>query len=290
LIHVATVHWGTDRWIDAQLRYLDRFLPAPFRIYAFLNNVPPGHESKFFYSSDEPIKQHAVKLNVLAEFIRASADRPSDVLIFIDGDAFPTARLQPLIDDRLERHSLIAVQRYENLGDLQPHPCFCMTTVGFWHEIGGDWKPGHTWLDVSGKRLTDVGGNLLGLLDRAGVDWYRLRRVNIHNPHPILFGFYGDEEHGAVVYHHGAGFRGAPERIARLGGGEPRLEVTVRAKAIDHLRKYSASASELLLRLHPVTRMERRLAEQEQRLAEPVFSQIEQDEAFWRAFLSQGSA
>jgi len=289
LIHVATVHWGTERWIDLQLRYLDRFLPRPYRVYAFLTGVPAGHESKFFYSSVEPIKEHAVKLNVLAEIIRLSADDPSDVLIFIDGDAFPVAPLQPLIRDCLDRHPLIAVQRYENFGDLQPHPSFCMTTVGFWSEIGGDWKPGHSWLDRSGKKLTDVGGNLLGLLEGAGVDWYPLLRVNAHNPHPILFGLYGDAPHGAVVYHHGAGFRGAPERVARLEGGEAELEVTVRAKAIDHLRRYLASTSEWLLRIHPVTRMEHRLTEQEQRLAEPVFSKIEEDEAFWQSFLPPGS-
>lgn len=289
MIHVATVHWATDRWIDAQLRYLDRFLPHPYRVYAFLGNVPAGHESKFYYSSAEPIKEHAVKLNLLAEVIRLSADDPSDVLIFIDGDAFPIAPIQPLIRDCLERHSLIAVQRYENFGDLQPHPCFCVTSVGFWRDLGGDWKPGYSWHDLGGKELTDVGGNLLGLLERAGVDWYRLLRVNVHNPHPILFGLYGDEQHGAVVYHHGAGFRGAPERVARLAAGEDQLEVTIRAKAIDHLRRYLASGSESLLRVHPVTQMERRLAEHEQRLAEPIVSQIEHDEAFWNSFLSQDS-
>lgn len=272
-----------------QLRYLDRFLPHPHRVYAFLTNVPAGHESKFHYSSTEPIKEHAVKLNLLAEVIRLSAEDTSDILIFIDGDAFPIAPLEPLIRDCLEQHSLIAVQRYENFGDVQPHPCFCVTSVGCWHDLRGDWKPGYSWHDLGGKKLTDVGGNLLGLLEHAGVDWHRLVRVNVHNPHPILFGFYGDAQHGAVVYHHGAGFRGAPERVARLAAGEDKLEVAIRAKAIDHLRRYLSTGSELLLQIHPVTRMEHRLTEQEQHLAEPIFSQIERDEVFWHAFLPTGS-
>jgi hypothetical protein len=115
------------------------------------------------------------------------------------------------------------------------------------------------------------------------VDWYPLLRVNVNDPHPILFGVYGDESHGALVYHHGAGFRAAPERVARLQGGEAKLEVTFRAKAIDHLRRYLASASVLLEQVHPVKRMEQRLAAEEQRLAEPVFAQIERDEEFWRS-------
>ena len=40
----------------------------------------------------------------------------------------------------------------------------------------------------------------------------------VRNRDPILFGLYGDAELGPVVYHHGAGFRHAPERVARLRG------------------------------------------------------------------------
>jgi hypothetical protein len=285
MIHVATVHWRTDRWIDVQLRFLDRFLGEPYRVYAFLTEVPGDHEHKFFYTSTESIKEHAVKLNLLGDVISFAADDPEDVLIFLDGDAFPVAPLQPFARDLLDHHSLIAVRRDENLGDVQPHPCFCMTTVGFWNELGGDWKPGHEWKDVSGKALTDVGGNLLDLLERAKVYWYPLRRMNVRNPHPILFGFYGDTERGAVVYHHGAGFRGRPERVARLEADEPKIEVTFLAKAIDHLLKYCATVSRWLYRFHPVTRLEERLAVQEERLADPVFAQIERDEDFRREFM-----
>src|SRR6266705_2494614 len=122
MIHVATVHWRSDRWIDLQLRYLDRFLPGPHSVYAFVNDVPGDHAHKFFYTSKERINDHATKLNILADLIRFSADDPSDVVIFIDGDAFPVAPLGPLLDKRLERHRLIAVQTFENNGDLQPHP------------------------------------------------------------------------------------------------------------------------------------------------------------------------
>ena len=30
-------------------------------------------------------------------------------------------------------------------GDPQPHPCFCVTTVGFWQDIGGDSDEGPQW-------------------------------------------------------------------------------------------------------------------------------------------------
>jgi hypothetical protein len=70
MMHIATVHWRSDRWIDVQLRYLKRHLDVPHQIYAFLNDVPGDHADKFFYSSAEPIKSHATKLNLLADVIR----------------------------------------------------------------------------------------------------------------------------------------------------------------------------------------------------------------------------
>src|SRR5258707_12919113 len=111
MIHVATVHWRTDRWVDIQLRYLERFLGEPYRVYAFLTEVPGDHGDKFFYASTEAIKEHAIKLNILGDVIRYAGADPADILIFIDGDAFPVAPLQPLARDLLDRHSLIAAQR-----------------------------------------------------------------------------------------------------------------------------------------------------------------------------------
>ncbi len=181
-------------------------------MYAFLSEVPGDHTDQFFYASREPIVAHATKLNLLADRACAAAANDDDVLVFIDGDAFPIAPLEPLIEARLAKHRLIAVQRYENNGDVQPHPCFCVTTVGFWKAIRGDWNKGSTWRDLDGNEVTDVGGNLLALLEAADVNWHRLKRVNRLNPHPVLFAIYGDEG-VPVVYHHGAGFREGGVRI-----------------------------------------------------------------------------
>ena len=122
--------------------------------------------------------------------------------MFIDGDAFPIAPIGPFLRDKLERYPLVAVRRDENNGDPQPHPSFCVTTAGFWRGLPGDWRRGHTWTNPQGKQVTDVGGNLLGLLEDAGIEWYPMLRTNKVNPHPLQFGVYED-----LVYHHGGGFR-----------------------------------------------------------------------------------
>jgi hypothetical protein len=205
VIHIATVHWRSDRWIDLQCAALQRYTGEPFRIYAFLDNVDRAYDRHFFYISREPIRVHPIKLNLLADVIRFHA-QPDDLLIFVDGDAWPVRDYVPFIREQLSRVPLIAVRRSENGEDKQPHPSFAATTVGFWQRLGGDWHAGYTW-DAAGAngattRLTDIGGNLLGRLRDQQIDWLPLLRSNTVNLHPLWFGIYGN-----IVYHHGAGFR-----------------------------------------------------------------------------------
>ena len=93
MIHVVTVHWQDDRWIAPQLRFLDRFLPAEHRTYAALNGIDPALGRRFSFAADLDGK-HPEKLNRLAEIAREHAD-PEDLLLFVDGDAFPIAAGRP---------------------------------------------------------------------------------------------------------------------------------------------------------------------------------------------------
>ena len=133
-----------------------------------------------------------------------SADNPE----FLDGDAFPVAPFLSSVRKDLETHVMVAVQRAENLGDCQPHPCFCVTTVGFCKQHNVDWNPGGArWQDINGKSITDLGGRVLKLLDEQQHPWKKLLRSNARNLHPLHYGVYGD-----MVYHHGAGFRNPATR------------------------------------------------------------------------------
>jgi hypothetical protein len=283
MIHVATVHWRTDRWIDTQLHYLERFLPHPFRVYAFLYRVPGDHQDKFFYSSKEPIRDHATKLDILGELIGFAAEDPSDLLVFIDGDAFPVAPIAPLIEVRLESHRLIAVQRYENCGDIQPHPCFCITTVGLWREINGNWhRGGKKWVDSQGQQVSDLGSRVLARLERAQVDWYPLRRVNSTDLHWLMFGLYGDAEHGPLVYHHGAGFRETlGGRVAAYQYQE--LARTRRAR-LSRLVPNVGPLGDVRRRLSPAERLVERQRVETKKLSDEVVAEIHRDPEFWRRF------
>jgi hypothetical protein len=153
--------------------------------------------------------RHSDKLNHLAiEILHEAPD--DDLLMFLDGDAFPIADPMPLIADGLARAPLLAVRRPENAGDPQPHPCFCVTTVGAWRMLRGDWSQGYRWTNTEGRRVSDVGGNLLRQLELTQTPWVPVLRSNRKELDPIFFGIYGD-----VIYHHGAGFRGL-EHLTRF--------------------------------------------------------------------------
>jgi hypothetical protein len=140
-----------------------------------------------------------------------------DLLMFLDGDAFPIADPMPLIADGLAKAPLLAVRRAENVEEPQPHPCFCVTTVGTWRSLPGDWTAGHTWIGPHGGPTSDVGGNLLRRLQLTETPWVELLRSNRRNIDPLYFAIYAD-----TVYHHGAGFRtGELSPAHRFGAPRP---------------------------------------------------------------------
>jgi hypothetical protein len=280
MLHIATVHWQNGRWIEIQLRYLNRHLTVPFRVYAFLDKATGHLGSRCFYSCSDPITDHATKLNRLADVIQRAAPDARDLLIFLDGDAFPIGDVGALVRQRLQTAPLTAVQRRENNGDRQPHPCFCATTVGFWREIGGDWSEGHTWVSRAGKPTTDVGGNLLGVLERQGIAWHPLLRSNRLNLHPVWFGIYAD-----VVYHHGAGFRSDKVSRADLQGLEERRALQ------PPLARAATRALDYLLRKSPVRALRsytsvQRLNRRNTLLSEEILARIERDEPVFAELLA----
>lgn len=287
MIHVATVHFRDERWVEPQLRYLERFADEEVRVYAFLNGSGPRrHAERFFYSSSEPIRAHAYKLNLLADVIRFAAPDPNDILLFLDGDAFPLAPLAATLRPRLADRPLIAVRRDENNGSPFPHPCFAATTVGFWHEIGGTWHSGDKqhWTDPAGRKLTDVGANLLTILQENQVRWHPLLRSNTRERHPLHYAVYGDEREPAIAYHHGAGFGARPGRALKWQAGHTEARRSARARVLDALPRTKLTRK-LRRRYHPVHRLNRELTAEVERMDAEVFAELNSDPEFWREFV-----
>ena len=282
MINFATVHWNFDDWVDVQLRYIDRHTDEEHRVWSFLGRFGrkfAKHAAKFAYASDLPIRSHEWKLNLLGDLICAGDRDPEELIVFIDGDAFPIAPLTPYLRERLAAAPLIAVRRDENNGDRQPHPSFCATTVGFWREIGGDWRRGPTWRNPQGEEVTDVGASLLQILDERGVDWQPMLRTNRRDLHPLMFGVYDD-----VVYHHGGAFR--PMAGGRLWRAEKEKDLRsgLLMRALDKLPR-EGRMKQVRRRLSPVRRYRMRLAAEIDEVGGQVFKLIKRDDDFARLFL-----
>jgi hypothetical protein len=269
MIHVATVHHKSATWIDVQLDYLQRHLHEPYRVVANLEGVPPHHAAKF----DQVVPamgRHSGKLNLLAAEIVARADG-DDLIMFLDGDAFPIADPMPTVHDALADTDLIAVKRQENGEDKQPHPSFCMVRVDTWDRLRGDWSMGHSWPDDRGQPVSDTGGNLLAALERSGSPGTPIVRTNRVNPHPLWFAVYGD-----IVYHHGAGFRIPVARSisahqpARWKRGERLPLVGTAVRKVDSAR---------------IKAWEDRQMAASRRLGDEIFADLQRDPEFYRRFV-----
>ena len=132
MLYIATVHYKSPRWIEIQTRYLRRHLSVAYQTWASIEGIDPSYSASFDRVLEQR-GQHAGKLNHLArEICHVASD--DDLIMFLDGDAFPIADPMPVIAESLEKAPLVAVRRAENANDPQPHPSFCVTTVGTWRQ------------------------------------------------------------------------------------------------------------------------------------------------------------
>jgi hypothetical protein len=201
MLYVITVHHASPRWIEIQTQHIRRHVGVPHQIWTSLEGIDPSYGTHF--DTVLVLKaMHAPKLNALAMEICDVAEE-GDLLMFLDGDSFPIADPMPLIEEGLAQAPLVAVRRAENGNEPQPHPSFCVTSVGTWQALHGDWTAGYTWPSVRGGVTSDVGGNLLRQLELARMPWFEVLRSNRHDLDPLYLAIYGD-----AVYHHGAGLTG----------------------------------------------------------------------------------
>jgi hypothetical protein len=200
MLFIATVHYKSPQWIDIQASYLRRHLSVPYQTWGSIEGIDSSYGSRL----DRVFEQrgpHAGKLNHLAlEICHVAED--DDLIMFLDGDAFPVADPMPVVTEALESAPLVAIRRAENLDEPQPHPSFCVTTVATWRSLPGDWSVGPVFPAVRGRRASDVGANLLRTLELSDIPWVPLLRTSGSKLHPLYFGVYGH-----IIYHHGAGFR-----------------------------------------------------------------------------------
>jgi hypothetical protein len=198
MIHIVTIHHGNAKFIDVQSQYLQTFTEEPYKVWSgqFKCN-PKEYKTKHFYIDElkKASGHHHLRMNHLAAKVLNNSN-DSDLLVFMDGDAFPIKNWVKDIREHLKTNKIVAVQRAE-IGDTFPHPIFLCTTVGFWKQNKLSWD--FTYKNV--VNCATSGPALEAYLNEHNVPWKALNKTNTIEVHPIFFAVY------EYIYHHGDAFR-----------------------------------------------------------------------------------
>lgn len=205
--YFITNHHNHDSFISLQGSYLRRYCKSEYKVYCGASNIKEirakkeNVETHKFVQTGHPFlkNDHGLKMNYLSDMIREEEEiNDDDLLVFIDGDAFPIAEWEEETMEALKDNKLVSVYRTENLEPLMPehhkpypHLLFVAVKAKFWFD--NDLK----WEKAQGEG--PLGPPLKFWLEENGHSVYPLLRSNKVDVHPLFFGVYGD-----LVYHHGA--------------------------------------------------------------------------------------
>jgi hypothetical protein len=273
-IYIATVHWPVGKWIDIQRYYLDRNINTVFRQFLV---VAPGTDTgsaRFDYVHSSAMKDHAGHLNHLLSKVLETARSDDDILVFLDGDAFPIAPLDKYLERRLADYRLIAVQRPENRGEYLPHPCFCAARIDCWRELGAAWGKAESGTEFG----NDPGGRMLETITQNNIAWGKIFRSNKIDIHPLFFGVYDD-----VIYHHGAGFRDPISRLELADAEMMRNKRMLRSRIAEFLP--DRFCLDWKRRVSPYRREEFRIIRKNRELQKEVFKKLTKDREFYRGLI-----
>ena len=218
MIHIITVHHNTNRWIDLQIKQIGKNI-SNYKVWSYCDGfdiLPHKHKFHFCENSNIDVKigtslNHMAKLNSLTNIVlKSNGVEESDLLIWLDSDAFPIKHLDEYISKKMSKYNFIAINRPENGGDRIPHPSFTCSTVSFWKKHNLNWN------GLSGVRkhgLNDTGGYIYKVLTQKKIEWYKLLRTSSLTKHEVFFTIYDN-----LIYHHGMQTRHR-DRIPRFCRG-----------------------------------------------------------------------
>lgn len=248
-------------------------MQVPFKLYGHIYPFDIKSEKLYSYFSSieyTPIKDHAIKLNVLSEIIcrKAKAD---DIIMLLDGDAFPCDYIDYDFLKIVDSYTFGAIKQVECFEEPIPHPSFFIARVDSYLKHKFDWAPGPRWETPRGE-FTDVGARIWEYALKNKLNWYPFNRTNRHNVHPLWFGVYDYR-----IYHHGAGFRKPISKIDRLNLSKQFGKCLWLIKYIDLLQQ--RLSIENVYRLQNLTGIQWLLIRKNRKLSENFFRQISDDDS-----------
>tara|TARA_B100000900_G_C20502488_1_gene684375 strand:- start:217 stop:1002 length:786 start_codon:yes stop_codon:yes gene_type:complete len=206
MIHIVTINWTTDKWIDIQLNSFKKWIKESYKVYTRLGNMDEvtyrKHKDKYSCcipgnvgESSHVTDGYKAVLPVVKENL--SKD---DLIMFIDSDAFLIGDISKL-SDKINTFPFMAVvdgNHETNPNLLTPHPMFYLFKAEYFLESNLD--------SYAKKKIGDPAGNWWGSillwLKENNLNYHPLHRTNKVNLHPLYFAIYED-----IIYHHWAGSR-----------------------------------------------------------------------------------
>lgn len=209
MIHIITIHFKNPKWVDLQLKQIDKHI-SDYKVWTYCDGFDiSSHKHKFHFCenfkqsksvSKVEHKNHMAKLNSLTQLVICDVEtHDDDLLIWLDSDSFPINNVNDYVPEKMSKYPLIAINRPENAGDVIPHPSFTSTSVSFWKQHKLNWNGISGWGEPG---TWDPGGELYMYLKNKNIEWYKLMRTRSLREHPVWFTIYDD-----LIYHHGAGSR-----------------------------------------------------------------------------------
>jgi hypothetical protein len=217
MLYLMTNHHKSHKWMNLQSRFIKKYTTVEYKVICGVTEIDVGSvknelklHSTNVYDISSVENKHYVKMNKMYNILNSFDPSDSDVIVFIDPDAFPIDdSWYEKIINKLQVYPLVAISREENIEPLldekfkpYPHPCFLATTYGFWKNNNLSWE-------LNPSRGASCAGVLLKeTLDNLGVVWGKMLRTNCWDLHPLMFAVYDD-----LIFHNGSGNRPAYDSI-----------------------------------------------------------------------------
>ena len=220
MIHIYTLHFKDDYWVDLQIKSFKKYIKVPYKSYAIFSHMNQEmydrRKDDFDYFEVREKGRHIHKggnyhptdgnrhiFPVIKQNLEAG-----DIVIRIDSDAFFVDDVNEKFVDKVINKKFLAMYEPEHEWDLNyiaPHPAF--------YAFRGEYL--NQGLDAAMSEMVEDGhsnwwGLLMNWYKENKIDWYPLKRSNQINLHPIYFGIYDN-----LVYHHFAGSRDKVTRVDR---------------------------------------------------------------------------
>jgi len=246
MIHLYTLHFKYDYWVDLQVNSFKKHIKVPYKTYAIFSHMSQDiyEKRKNMYdhfeiresgkSKHKGGNYHATDGNRHIFPAIESNAKKGDIILRMDSDAFLIDDITQDFVDMVVDKKFIALCEPQHEWDttvVTPHPSFWSYPVEFLQQ---------GLAEVMGAILEDSNSNWWGGVERwlknNDIEWTPITRSNKINLHPLYYGIYND-----LVYHHWAGSRNMITRADRKRAEKTGID-------IEDIKKQNHEASQQVIK------------------------------------------